>query len=297
MAVVKIEHEYENDQGDADGETWQYLVQFDTTEYTMRDAWLALGTSPGPGIVNGSTLAGTQWTAKLSAKRNEDIETLAHVTVRWALPENNGGDGEERPPGAAVKWNLKVSSKPVAYERPVYVDSTGAALVNAAGFPFQQQPTMTDYDSTWSIAFNTDNGAIVDLLEAAVGRKNSDSVTIAYRGLNKTFDVGTVKLTDYSFDFDFYTPDGEPAFVVTMQLERRPDGWHDVSCENSGFYDADANRIKNTDINASADPEEDVVEAVLLDAAGVPLTDGSTAVPLTFDVKSPVAFAPLLAGI
>jgi len=288
-SVVKYGRTFD-DSGNGDGETRSYFVQFDGYDYTMRDARNAIG------IPDGTLLDGTPWTSKSDARIDDANPLIAYVTVKYAMPDTGSG-GEEQPPGANVKWNLKVSSKPVAYERPVYVDSAGAALVNAAGFPFQQQPTMTDYDSTWSIAFNTDDGSIVDLLEAAAGRKNSDSITIAYRGLNKTFAVGTVKLTDYSFDFDYYTEEGEPAFAVTMQLEHRLDGWHDVSCENSGFYDADANRIKNTDINAAADPEEYVVEAVLLDADGVPLADGSTAVPLTFDVKSPVAFNPLLQGI
>jgi hypothetical protein len=287
--LVKAVRTYE-DSGDGNGESWQYLVQFDTPDFTMRDARAATG------VPDGVTMAGTTWTSKSSARRDPEIETLAYVTVTWAAPETNG-NGEEKPIGAGVKWNLKVSSKPVAYERPVYEDSAGVALVNAAGFPFQQQPTMTDYDSTWTISFNTDDGSVADLLEEMAGRKSSDAITLAYRGLNKTFDAGTVKLTDYSFDFDYYTDDGTPAFTVTLQLDRRLDGWHDVSCENSGFYDADANRIKNTDINASADPEEDVVEAVLLDGSGYPLADGSTAVPLTFDVKAPVAFGPLLAGI
>ena len=112
------------------------------------------------------------------------------------------------------------------------------------------------------------------------------------------WEPGTLKLTDYSFDFDHdYATDGTAErFVVSMTWDERADGWVDLELENSGFYDADDHRIRITDINANADPDEPVVEAVLLDANGYPLADGSTAEPLQFTIKDPVSFANLVAG-
>ena len=288
-SLVKFKRLFEADQGDRDGETWKYLVEYNGYDYTMRDARLAIG------INDGSTLAGTPWTSKSSATRDAEAPNIAYVTVQWSSPEVNGR--EEKPAGVDVKWNMKLSSRPVAYDRPVYQDSSEAAIVNAAGFPFQQQPTMTDYDAAFTLSFNSDSLGVLILLRDKVGRKNADEVTITYKDESLTFAVGTLKITDYSWDFDYYTDDGQPAFTYSIQFDERKDGWHDVSCENSGFYDASGNRIKNTDINASADPEEDVVEAVLLDASGDPLADGTTAVPLTFDVKEPVDFNDLLQGL
>lgn len=287
--LVKYARMYEADQGDRDGETWKYIVKFTDVDYTMRDARAAIQ------IPDGSSLAGTPWTSRSTATRDEEVPTVAYVTVQWSTPEVNRR--AEKPAGADVKWNLKVSSRPTAYDRPVYQDGSGNAIVNAAGFPFQQQPTMTDYDSSFTVEFNTDSGAILNLLRDSIGRKNSDAVTLTYRGVQLEFAAGTLKLTDYSFAFDYYSDDGQPAFAVMIQLDERKDGWHDVSCENSGFYNAAGDRIYTSDINASADPDEPVVEAVLLDGSGNPLADGGTAVPLTFDVKAPVAFGPLLAGL
>jgi hypothetical protein len=290
--VLKVLNTY-HDSGDAHGQHSEYVVQFDSAEatsYEARHASDGVTTIPS----EGSYLTGTKWRAKVRAERNPDVPTTWTVTVDYASVTN-----ETKATGTGVSWNVQVTSTPQSYDRPVYQDVDGAAIVNAAGYPFQQQPTITDYDSRLTVSFSTNDGNIINDIRETIGRVNSDPVTVTYKGVTIRFEPETLRFVDYTwgFDHDYASDAVDETFKVSLTFDERKDGWKDLQLENSGFYDANGKRITEKDINSSSTTDNPVVEAVLLDASGAPLADGSTAVPLEFTVKEPVAFGPLLAAV
>jgi hypothetical protein len=273
-----------DDEGDGAGEVWRYVVQFDAYDYTIRQARAAAGIP-----ADGSVLAGTNWVSKASAKRNADNPCLCMVDVRFSAPNARN---ETKPVGTSVRWNVAIDCKPQEYSRPVHNDRTGASIVNSAGYPFSEQPTITDGDNLWTISFNTDDGDVIEDIKASYQRTNSDPISFSFKGVTISIPAGHARLVDYSWGFDHdYASDGsDETFKVSLTILEREDEWHDLSIANTGFYNADGEPF----LDENGEPR---VEPTTLNTSGYELAQGSEAVPLTFDVKTPIAFAPLVAGL
>jgi len=284
---LKVMRTFKNETGDYKGEVWNYVVQFDSYDTTCRDARLASdGTDAIP--PDGSMIAGTSWLSRSTATRNEENPYLYDVQVHF---EPQDGKNDPKPPGSDTKWNIQVTLKPQVYERPAHTDKDGAAIVNSAGYNFSETPTYDEYDTQFVISFNTDRGSIAHDLRDSVGHTNSDVISFTYKGTAFSIAVGHAKLTDYSYEFDHdYASDTAiESFKVSITLDVRADGWHDLSLADEGFYDVAGNRFKDT-------AGQDRVEPTQLDGTGHELTAG-TAIPLVFVMKAPVAMASLFAGL
>lgn len=284
---IKVYRTFENETGDFKGEVHNYLVQFDSYDTTCRDARLANdGTMSIP--ADGSGILGTTWLSRATATRKADNPYLYDVQVHF---EPSDGTNEHSGGGTDNKWNIQVSLKPQVYERPAHTDKDAAAIANSAGFSFSETPKYDEYDTQFVISFNTDRGDIAFDLRDSVGHTNSDVINFTYKGTAFSIAVGHAKLTDYSYEFDHnYAADtGAESFKVSITLDVRADGWHDLSLADEGFYDVDGNRF----LDAKGEPK---VEPTQLDGTGHELTTG-TAAPLVFDIKAPVAMATLFAGM
>jgi hypothetical protein len=276
-----------DDDGDASSETWRYIVQFSGYDYTMRAARVATdGTTAIP--AEGAVLAGTNWVAKAKARRDADHPNICYVDVTFSAPNARN---ETKPVGTSVRWNVAIDCKPQEYSRPVYTDRNGASIVNSADFPFSEQPTITDGDHLWTISFNTDDGDVIEDIKASYQRTNSDPISFSFKGVTISIPAGHARLVDYSWGFDHdYASDGsDETFKVSLTILEREDEWHDLSLANTGFYDADGEPF----LDENGEPR---VEPTTLNTSGYELTSGEVA-PLTFDVKDPVAFSNLFAGL
>jgi hypothetical protein len=278
MAIVSINKNF-REQASADSISEQYTVTTDSMAYTANQIRFAAGV-PHDGIVG-------NWSIKTTADRDPENPLIWYVDVKYSPKDDKSTPDEAR--------ILDVSCTPSPYERPVYVDKDDAPIVNSAGDPFQQQPTIVQYDEKWSIKFTTPNGSIVSAFRDTIGKRNQDTFGFTYKGQNFTFAAETSRLIGGSFTFKHnYNGDGQDVEYWEIQLEilYRPDGglmW-DVEVADLGFYDKDGNPFRDKEGKEKTTPTQ-------LDGAGMELEDNGTAVPLQFDVADSVSFAGLFTGL
>jgi hypothetical protein len=277
MAIVSINKNF-REQASADSISEQYTVTTDSMAYTANQIRFAQGV-PHDGVSG-------NWSIKTTADRDPENPLIWYVDVKYSPKDDKSTPDEAR--------ILDVSCTPAPYERPVYVDKDDEPIVNSAGDPFQQQPTIVQYDQKWSIKFTTPNGSIIDAFLAAVGKRNSDAWGFTYKGKSFSFAAETSRLIGGSFTFKHnYNGDGQDVEYWEIQLEilYRPDGtmW-DVEIADLGFYDKNGNKFQDEN-------GHEKVVLTQLDGTGDKLADGATAWPLKFNVAASVSFAGLFTGL
>jgi hypothetical protein len=200
------------------------------------------------------------------------------VEVEYAIPQT---------PPAVVKLSLGG----VAYSQVTWFDKDNKAIVNSAGQPFDPSLTKVFYDMKIGLSWQTITTPPVDLIFAALGNVNSDTVVLAAGGWSHTFTQRQLKLEDASVDFDFQG--GQLYWSVSLSMLARSDMFVDVLLDQ-GYATADGsgNLTTVTDESGAA-----LNAPVRLNGSGGLLAFGATPVYITFKVEPQVAFDGIIATI
>lgn len=227
-----------------------------------------------------------------SASRNGNT---FEVSCKYGIPKFNFE--QPLPEGTTTKWNKRVSVSTQGSAEECGRASDGKVVANTLGDAFKPSLTKTFYDKDIQVAFNT-RTINVQALGAAIGRVNSDAVTltITQGNFSYTFPAKTLKLTNVQYstavaeDRTFY-------WDVNLTLTYRSTtstngngeiGWTQL-VPNKGY------RYKDGSGNTQTSATE-----VFLSATGTLVASGGTAHMLEFLMEDTAAFVGtggILSGI
>jgi hypothetical protein len=155
---------------------------------------------------------------------------------RVAVSANGGGDGEdpEEPPEEPVEEETSVwtQAKITTFElqEELAQDANGSAIVNAAGDPFENPPTITRPLPEILLTKRVDSSPAADVYQLS-GSVNSASVSCL--GLTIPARCGRLLLEG---EYDF----GSGEWLLNIHIRINPDTWDFTLLQNGYRYDAGA---------------------------------------------------------
>jgi hypothetical protein len=231
------------------------------------------------------------------------------VTVTYSLPSAAGYSINEPKPAEGGKWNKRIQGRTLVWEEEVWTakdaDGVTVPIVNSAGQRFQRGVNKQYYDEEFILTFTT-NAPNFSAIEACRGKVNDAEITITVRGVTRTFAIGTLKLidTEWEFNFNYANDPDSPDVNMMYRFRYKPDGW-DVRKVDEGFYviDPEGEEIEGPDEYQL--PLKRIIDqrtkqwvqdpAFLKDGSLLPA--GEDVVLLSFYIDDKVSFTTLLAGI
>jgi hypothetical protein len=278
---------------DNTGEVVFYLVEFDTTGFTLWDARNATEYTPPGGVETpGVPADGTPLTAgsnivvtqKVATPKQESPRVVL-VEVTYSVPTSNFTIFP--PDEETTKWNISIEAEGVSYTESVHktastATSANKGIRNSRDRAFNPPLVKEYFDELVAVTYTTNAASLSDWddeIPPARGKINSDVVELTVDGLTRTFPAETLKLghARYGVTIGFsFAGELEKQYRVYLPLMYRADTW--------------TRRVVDQDVDPTG-------EIVYLDGSGGELAAGADAVLLDFEIEETTAFLDFLYDI
>jgi hypothetical protein len=193
-------------------------------------------------------------------------------------------------------WTLPSSTKKlslgsVAYPQNCYFDKDNNAIVNSAGQTFDPSLTKTYYDLKFTLSYQSFTTPPVSTIQAAVGKVNSDGVTLAAGGWSQAFTARQLKLDEATCDFEYQG--SQYLWTVSTSWIARSDTFVDKILDQ-GYAILDGSNNLQSILDSNGNPLNSPVQ---LDGSGHVLAFGDSPVYLTFKVEDETAMSSIVSAI